>query len=57
MSDNKDPGSGRLKRALPTLAARETFFYKDNTSDAAISIAGVPLDIATTNRAGARGSP
>ncbi|TQV74360.1 agmatinase [Denitrobaculum tricleocarpae] len=44
-------------RPLPTFSARETFFGTDKTGDAAISIAGVPMDIATTNRAGARDGP
>ena len=53
MSDND-----RHSRPLPTFAARETFFGTSNTTPgAAISLAGVPLDIATTNRAGARDGP
>ena len=48
----------RHSRPLPTFAARETFFGTANTSpNAAISLAGVPFDIATTNRAGARDGP
>ena len=48
----------RLERPLPTFAARETFFATDNTDPgAAVSLAGVPFDIATTNRAGARDGP
>ena len=48
----------RHSRPLPTFAARETFFGTNNTTvGAAISLAGVPLDIATTNRAGARDGP
>ena len=48
----------RHGRPLPTFAARETFFGTANTSpDAEFSLAGVPLDIATTNRAGARDGP
>lgn len=47
----------RHDRPLPTFAARETFFNTENTGKATISIAGVPLDIATTNRAGARDGP
>jgi len=47
----------RHARPLPTFAARETFFTTEKTGNAAISIAGVPLDIATTNRAGARDGP
>lgn len=48
----------RHSRPLPTFAARETFFGTNNmTPGAAISLAGVPLDIATTNRAGARDGP
>ncbi len=48
----------RLDRPLPTFAARETFFATDKTGPgAAISLAGVPFDIATTNRAGARDGP
>ena len=43
---------------LPTFAARESFLGTSNTSpDAAVALAGVPLDIATTNRAGARDGP
>jgi len=43
---------------VPTFALRETFFGTDNTGDGhAISIAGVPFDIATTNRSGAREGP
>ncbi len=45
------------KPPLPCFAARETFFATDKMNSAAISIAGVPLDIATTNRAGARDGP
>lgn len=45
------------KPPLPCFAARETFFATDKMDGAAISIAGVPLDIATTNRAGARDGP
>jgi agmatinase len=42
----------------PAFAARETFLGIDNASaDAALVVAGVPLDIATTNRAGAREGP
>lgn len=44
-------------RPLPTFSARETFFGTDKTGNAEISIAGVPMDIATTNRAGARDGP
>ena len=44
-------------RPLPSFAARETFFATDKLEGAEISIAGVPLDIATTNRAGARDGP
>lgn len=47
----------RHERPLPTFAARETFFTTEKSGNAAISIAGVPLDIATTNRAGARDGP
>lgn len=47
----------RLERPMPTFAARETFFTTAKLENAAISIAGVPLDIATTNRAGARDGP
>ncbi|MCH7942530.1 MAG: arginase family protein, partial [Proteobacteria bacterium] len=48
----------RHSRPLPTFAVRETFFGTSNTTPgAAISLAGVPLDIATTNRAGARDGP
>lgn len=44
--------------ALPTFAAREGFLGTDNRSlDAAVAVAGVPFDIATTNRAGAREGP
>ena len=42
----------------PTFAARESFLGIGNTSeDAAITLAGVPFDIGTTNRAGARDGP
>lgn len=44
-------------RPLPSFAARETFFATDRMAGAPISLAGVPLDIATTNRAGARDGP
>ena len=48
----------RLSRPLPTYATRETFFGTSNTTPgAAVSLAGVPFDIATTNRAGARDGP
>ena len=50
--------STELDWAWPTFAARETFFGTHNTSpEAPLAIAGVPLDIATTNRAGARDGP
>ena len=43
---------------LPTFAARERFLGTANyATDAAITVAGVPLDISTTNRAGARDGP
>jgi agmatinase len=54
---DKEPTTDRHARPLPTFAARETFFITHKTDGAAISIAGVPLDIATTNRAGAREGP
>ncbi|MCH7539629.1 MAG: agmatinase [Proteobacteria bacterium] len=42
----------------PTFAKLGTFLGTDNrASDAAIAVAGVPFDIATTNRAGAREGP
>ncbi len=48
----------RHSRPLPTFAAPETFFATDKTGPgAAVSLAGVPFDIATTNRAGARDGP
>jgi len=50
--------SSAKNRPLPTFAARESFLGTTNTSsEAAIAVAGVPLDIATTNRAGARDGP
>ncbi|NKC13463.1 MAG: agmatinase [Gammaproteobacteria bacterium] len=50
--------SFRQTAFLPTFAARETFLATANSStDAAIAVAGVPLDIATTNRAGTRDGP
>ncbi len=55
--DGDEPALKRHDRPMPTFAARETFFTTAKTSGAAISIAGVPLDIATTNRAGARDGP
>jgi len=55
--NNQNPPPKRHDRPLPTFAARETFFATQNTGNTAISIAGVPLDIATTNRAGARDGP
>lgn len=43
---------------VPTFALRETFMGTEHTDDGhAISIAGVPFDIATTNRSGAREGP
>ena len=56
-NDSSERKDKRHRRPLPTFAARETFFTTEKTGDAAISIAGVPLDIATTNRAGARDGP
>ena len=48
----------RLDRPLPTFAARETFFATGNVGPgAAVSLAGIPFDIGTTNRAGARDGP
>jgi len=42
----------------PAFASRETFLGTDNRSvDAPVVVAGVPLDIGTTNRAGARDGP
>ncbi len=42
----------------PTFASRGTFLGTANqASDTAIAVAGVPFDIATTNRAGARDGP
>ena len=55
--DSSEQNTKRHDRPLPTFAARETFFATAKTANAAISIAGVPLDIATTNRAGARDGP
>jgi len=54
--DNAAAG-GPATRPLPTFALRETFFGTDKTGGAAISLAGVPMDIGTTNRAGAREGP
>ena len=51
------PPKKRLARPLPTFTARETFFGTNKREGAAISIAGIPFDIATTNRAGAREGP
>lgn len=56
-NDTPPPAAKRHARPLPTFAARETFFATEKTGNAAISIAGIPLDIATTNRAGARDGP
>lgn len=56
-ADNGETTTKRHQRPLPTFAARETFFTTDKTGGAAISLAGVPLDIGTTNRAGARDGP
>ena len=43
---------------LPTFAIRESFLGTANASSgAAVIVAGVPLDISTTNRAGARDGP
>jgi agmatinase len=55
--DRNNQITKRHDRPLPTFAARETFFTTAKTARASISIAGVPLDIATTNRAGARDGP
>lgn len=50
--------SGRRRdRPLPTFAARETFFGTEKTADAEFAIAGIPFDLGTTNRAGARDGP
>jgi agmatinase len=56
-SDENEKVFKRHERPLPTFAAPETFFATTNSGRAEISIAGVPLDIATTNRAGARDGP
>ena len=46
------------ERPLPAFAARESFLGTANSrTDATIAVAGVPFDIATTNRAGARDGP
>ena len=43
---------------LPAFAARESFLGTTNHGDAsAVAVAGIPLDITTTNRAGARDGP
>jgi len=48
----------RHTRPLPTFATRETFMGTENTEPGhAVTVAGVPLDIATTNRAGTRDGP
>ena len=49
----------RHTRPLPTFARRETFFGTENITPAghAVTIAGIPFDIATTNRAGTRDGP
>jgi agmatinase len=58
MSSDSDSGSaGNTSQVQPTFAMRETFFGTDKTGGAAVSIAGVPFDIATTGRSGAREGP
>ncbi|MEQ8666071.1 MAG: agmatinase [Rhodospirillales bacterium] len=43
---------------IPTFATRETFMGTEHTGPGhAISVAGIPFDIATTNRSGARDGP
>ncbi|MBM3655061.1 MAG: agmatinase, partial [Alphaproteobacteria bacterium] len=41
----------------PTFAARPTFLGVEARADAAVVVAGVPFDIGTTNRSGARFGP
>jgi agmatinase len=42
----------------PTFARGDTFLgTKNHSADAAITVAGIPFDIATTNRAGTREGP
>jgi agmatinase len=41
----------------PTFAARPTFLGAEARADAAVVVAGVPFDIGTTNRSGARFGP
>ncbi len=56
-SDARRPSTGK-EWPLPAFAARESFLGTSNyATGAAIAVAGVPLDIATTNRAGARDGP
>jgi len=42
---------------VPTFAARPTFLGVEARADAAVVVAGVPFDIGTTNRSGARFGP
>ncbi len=55
--ENRTLNNDKHLQALPTFAARETFFCTAKTENADISIAGVPMDIAVTNRAGSRDGP
>ena len=55
-NDNTADGQGSA-RPLPTFALRESFFGTPKTAGAEISLAGVPFDIGTTNRSGAREGP
>lgn len=43
--------------ATPTFAAKSTFLGVEPRTDAAVVVAGVPFDIGTTNRSGARFGP
>ncbi|MBI1981176.1 MAG: arginase family protein, partial [Methylocystis sp.] len=43
--------------ATPTFAAKPTFLGVEARADAAVAVAGVPFDIGTTNRSGARFGP
>lgn len=59
MTEPKGEGTPENSPSLiPTFARRESFLATENFSlDAAISVAGIPFDLGTTNRAGAREGP
>lgn len=49
-------GRGAMS-GTPTFSARPTFLGVESRADAAVAVAGIPFDVGTTNRSGARFGP